>query len=123
MLNRLSYYIDELRSEGKIDYDDYLNLREMSDQLGDENDALRKRLERALELPCKIGDKVYEIHKKCDGHNCPYNGGYGQWRCHYGGKQNCEPFITINEFCYSDIPRVGKTIFTSKEAAEARLAE
>ena len=47
MLNRLSYYIDELRSDDKIDYDVYLNLREMSDQLGDENAALRERLDKA----------------------------------------------------------------------------
>lgn len=47
MLNRLSYYIDELRSDDKIDYDVYLNLREMSDQLGDENAAMRERLEKA----------------------------------------------------------------------------
>lgn len=46
MLNRLSYYIDELRSDGKIDYDVYLNLREMSDQLGDENAKLKEMLSR-----------------------------------------------------------------------------
>lgn len=42
-LNRLSYYIDELRSDDKIDYDVYLNLREMSDQLENENAALREK--------------------------------------------------------------------------------
>ena len=47
MLNRLSYHIDELRSDGKIDYDVYLNLREMSDQLWDEYVELRKKLEKA----------------------------------------------------------------------------
>lgn len=47
MLNRLSYYIDELRSDDKIDYDVYLNLREMSDQLGDKNAVLRERLKNA----------------------------------------------------------------------------
>lgn len=46
MLNRLSYHIDELLREGKIDYDAYLDLREMSDQLGDENEALRKEIEK-----------------------------------------------------------------------------
>ena len=80
-------------------------------------------VEKMVELPCKIGDEVYEVHGKCDGKNCPYNGYYGQWRCSYGGKTNCNPFITVNKFCYSDIPRVGKTIFVTKEAAEARLAE
>lgn len=59
MLNRLSYYIDELRSDGKIDYDVYLNLREMSDQLGDENAALRERLEKAVELKAKRLDVIY----------------------------------------------------------------
>ena len=88
-----------------------------------ENAALRERLEKAVELPCKIGDEVYEVHGKCDGKNCPYNGDYGQWRCIYGGKRNCNSFITVNKFCYSDIPRVGKTIFVTKKAAEARLAE
>ena len=47
MLNRLSYYIDELRGDGKIDYDVYLNLREMSDQLWDEYVEIRKKLEKA----------------------------------------------------------------------------
>lgn len=63
MLNRLSYYIDELRSDDKIDYDVYLNLREMSDQLGDENAALRERLEKAIILPCKLGDKLYFVNE------------------------------------------------------------
>lgn len=88
-----------------------------------ENASLRERLDKAIELPCKIGDEVYEVHGKCDGKNCPYNGDYGQWRCSYGGKSNCNPFITVNKFCYSDIPRVGRTIFVTKKAAEARLAE
>ena len=48
---------------------------------------------------------------------------YGQWRCDYGGKTNCNPFITVNKFCYSNIPMVGKTIFVTKEEAEARLNE
>ena len=90
-------------------------------ELKAENAALRERLEKAVELPCKIGDEVYEVHGKCDGKNCPYNGDYGQWRCSYGGKTNCNSFITVNKFCYSDIPRVGKTIFVTKKAAEARL--
>lgn len=88
-----------------------------------ENAALREKLKNAVALPCKVGDEVYEVHGKCDGKNCPYNGYYGQWRCSYGGKRNCNSFITVNKFCYSDIPMVGKTIFVTKEEAEARLAE
>lgn len=84
---------------------------------------LRDRLDNTVELPCKIGDEVYEVHGKCDRKNCVYNGYYGQWRCDYGGKTNCNPFITVNKFRYCDIPMVGKTIFVTKEAAEARLKE
>lgn len=99
------------------------NYKRIIADLQAENAALKERLEKAVELPCKIGDEVYEVHGKCDGKNCPYNGDYGQWRCIYGGKRNCNSFITVNKFCYSDIPRVGKTIFVTKKAAEARLAE
>lgn len=74
-------------------------------------------------MPCKVGDTAYEVYDKCDGHNCPYNGCSGQWRCHYEGKQRCEPFIKIVQFCYSDIPFVNDTVFVSREAAEARLKE
>ena len=95
-------------------------LEKENEQLKAENAALRERLEKAVELKVKIGDKVYD---KCDGHNCPYNGDYGQWRCHYEGERRCKPFIIIKQFCYSDIPRVGKTIFVTKKAAEARLKE
>lgn len=84
---------------------------------------LRERLGKAVELPAKIGDTVYKVYDKCDGYNCPYNGNYGQWRCHYEGERRCEPFIKIEQFCYSDIPFVNDTVFVSREAAEARLKE
>ncbi len=99
------------------------DLTEQIKNLKAENAALRERLEKAIELPCKIGDEVYEVHGKCDRKNCVYNGYYGQWRCDYGGKTNCNPFITVNKFRYCDIPMVGKTIFVTKEEAEARLNE
>lgn len=101
----------------------YADVLAYIERLKAENAELRKRLEKAVELPCKIGDEVYEVHGKCDGHNCPYNGDYGQWRCHYEGERRCKPFIIIKQFCYSDIPFVNKTIFVLREAAEARLAE
>ena len=84
---------------------------------------LRARLEKAVELPCKLGDTIYKVYDRCDGHNCPYNGHYGQWRCHYEGERRCEPFIKIRQFCYGDIPLVNDTVFVSREAAEARLKE
>ena len=103
--------------------EDIKNYKRIIADLQAENAELRERLEKAVELPCKIGDEVYEVHGKCDRKNCVYNGYYGQWRCDYGGKTNCNPFITVNKFRYCDIPMVGKTIFVTKEAAEARLAE
>lgn len=99
------------------------NYKRIIADLQAENAALRERLEKAVELPVKIGDTVYKVYDKCDGHNCPYNGDYGQWRCHYEGERRCKPFIIIKQFCYSDIPFVNKTIFVLREAAEARLAE
>lgn len=92
-------------------------------QLQSENDALRERLERAVELPCKLGDTIYKVYNKCDGHNCPFNGYYGKWRCHYEGERRCGPFISTEHFCYDHIPFINKTVFTSKEAAEALLVE
>ena len=88
-----------------------------------ENAELRARLEKAVELPCKVGDTIYEVYDKCDGHNCPYNGCSGQWRCHYEGERRCGAFIKIVQFDYCDIPFVNDTVFVSREAAEARLKE
>ena len=88
-----------------------------------ENADLRERLSKAVELPCKLGDTIYEVYDKCEGYNCPYNGYYGQWRCHYEGERRCEPFIKIRQFCYGDILYVNDTVFVSREAAEARLQE
>lgn len=93
------------------------------EKLEAENAALRERLENVVGLPCKIGDIVYKVHDRCNGKACPYNGDYGQWRCHYEGKQRCEPFVETIQFCYENIPQIGKTIFISKEEAESRLAD
>ena len=93
------------------------------ENLQEENAELRARLEKAVELPCRIGDTVYEIYDKCNGNSCPYNGYYGQWRCSYEGKKRCNPFIKVRSFCYNNIPHINKTVFVLREAAEARLAE
>lgn len=75
-------YIDEIITGGKVQ----VNGDTAIDRLTAENAELKARLERAIELPCKIGDEVYEIHGKCDEKNCPYNGDCGQWWCNYDGK-------------------------------------
>ena len=126
MLNRLSYYIDELRSDGKIDYDVYLNLREMSDQLGDENAALRERLSRAVELPCKVGDTIFYVQYFCDYKGCDST--TQQFCC--GCKEMIERekhkekyVICEKSFVLKDLEKIGKKYFTTRKAAEARLAE
>ena len=109
------------RCEGCAVGEKIARLARQNKKLKAENAELRARLEKAVELPCNFGDTVYEVYDKCDGYNCPYNGNDGQWRCHYEGERRCEPFITISQFDYSDIPFVNDTIFVSREAAEARL--
>ena len=102
---------------------DYSGTLAYLQRLKAENDELKARLEKAVELPCKIGDTVYEVHDKCDHRNCPFNGYFGGWRCDYEGKARCDPFIETKQLLYRDIPLLNKTIFASIEAAEARLAE
>ena len=98
-------------------------LEKENEQLKAENADLRERLEKAVELPCKVGDTVYKVYGECNGSDCPYNGAFGQWRCNYKGKDRCKAFIDTRAFRYSDISSINKTIFVSKEAAESRLAE
>ena len=101
----------------------YNVIKNQVEHLEAENAELRARLEKAVELPCKLGDTIYKVYDRCDGYNCPYNGNYGQWRCHYEGERRCKPFIKIEQFDYCDIPFVNDTVFVSREAAEARLKE
>lgn len=114
---------DASNCEGCALGEKFSRLTRQNKKLKAKNAALRERLEKAVELPCKIGDTVYEVYDKCDGHNCPYNGYSGQWRCHYEGERRYEPFIKIAQFDYCDIPFVNDTVFVSMEAAEARLKE
>lgn len=76
-----------------------------------------------VEMPCKKGDTVYKVYGKCSGESCPMNGDYGQWRCHYKGEFMCKPFIDKKKFEYSMLDKIGKTIFTDKAQAKARLQE
>lgn len=110
---------DGVVSQEPVNYD-AATLKMYIAHLEAENTELRARLGKAVELPCKIGDTIYEVYDKCDGHNCPYNGCSGQWRCHYEGERRCGAFIKIEQFDYCDIPFVNDTVFVSREAAEAR---
>lgn len=110
---------EELRQYDKKDSKDTIIAR-----LQAENAALKERLEKAVELPVKVGDTVWlvgYIHVSADAHlQCVeakitdlmmmkdlvrYGAQEGDW-CH--------------EFTNDDI---GEWVFTTHEAAEARLAE
>lgn len=53
-----------------------------------------------IELPCKVGDKVFII-----------------------GRNNHETYINTGRFRISDIEKFGKTVFLTKEEAEKALEE
>ena len=128
---------------------DYAGTLVYLQRLKAENAALRERLEKAVELPCKVGDKVYGVgFTDCeDGHTtnekkkrqifnvCMKMGG----NC-----ENCKYSLpAIEEFTCTHIQLgacgiygqsvliVGdrnenyteNNVFTTREAAEARLAE
>lgn len=95
-----------------------------ADRLEKENAALRERLEKAVELPVKVGDTVWlvgYIHVSADAHlQCVeakiidlmmmkdlvrYGAQEGDW-CH--------------DFTNADI---GRWVFMTREAAEAKIAE
>lgn len=69
-------------------------------------------------LPCKIGDTVFRVFPKCSKSyiQCPFNGGYGIDRCN-----NCDAFIKEESFCLSMFEDIGKTVFLTREEAEATL--
>lgn len=74
---------------------------------------------RLIELPCKIGEKVYEVNKTCEERNL-----YCEDR--YCNKCKTGSFIyRVTESCFklSQINDVNKTVFLTKEEAEAKLKE
>lgn len=71
------------------------------------SDAIQELLKmgnegRLLPLPCPIGSTVYIIGHK-------YRGGSDEW------------WINTGKFRYSDMEKIGKTVFLSQEAAEAEI--
>ena len=90
-----------------------------------ENAALRERLEKAVILPCKVGDTIYEATPV----------GIREWLVtsielkDYGFKVNCEGkndfklhWHFVKTDCCNDFEGKGR-IRVTREAAEKRLAE
>jgi hypothetical protein len=73
---------------------------------------------RLVILPCKVGDKVFRVVPKCSASyvQCPFNGGYGIDRCN-----NCDAFIQEESFYLFMFEDIGKTVFLTREEAEAAL--
>ena len=122
---------------------------EQCEQLKAENAALRERLEKAVELPCKVGDKVYGVgftdcedsrttdeKKKRQIFNVCMKMGGNCEKCKYRRPQ-IEEFVCTH-IQLGDCGIEGKSIlivgdrnenytennvFTTREAAEARLNE
>ena len=94
--------------------------------LQSENAALRERLSRAVELPCKVGDTIFYVQYFCDYKGCDST--TQQFCC--GCKERIERekhkekyVICEKSFVLKDLEEIGKKYFTTREAAEARLAE
>lgn len=101
-------------------------LEKENERLKAENAALRERLEKAVELPCKVGDTIFYVQYFCDYKGCDST--TQQFCC--GCKEMIERekhkekyVICEKSFVLKDLEKIGKKYFTTREAAEARLAE
>ena len=84
-------------------------------------------------LPCKVGDKAFQIDKNCL--DCPHytDGGYSDWcECVLDDNKmmfevdfdkDCIYEIIETKFAYAMIGEFGKTVFLSRAEAEAKLRE
>ena len=107
-------------------------LEKENEQLKSENSALRERLERSVELPLECDSAVWYLntHKSISlNENTVYEGILERYHlAPIDGKLYFVVDIRIkNDYGVTVLPEVekdyGKTWFTTREAAEARLAE
>ena len=79
-----------------------------------------------MELPCKIGKKIYVIDwcsKRYKGYGCPCKCGSTQ-REHVFG-HDCVKYCMVNSrgFCLDDVDRIGKDVFLTKADAKNAIIE
>ena len=105
---------------------DYAGTLAYIKRLQEENAALRERLKKATLLPCKVGDTIFYVQYFCDYKGCDST--TQQFCC--GCKEMIERekhkekyVICEKSFVLKDLEKIGKKYFTTREAAEARLAE
>ena len=90
-------------------------------ELKAENAALRERLDKAVELPCRVGDKVYCIHGMS-------NPEMLEWQVNEIRITDHNYMLQLGRAGTKDYRNeasqfYGKWWFVTREAAEARLAE
>ena len=79
-----------------------------------------------VETPCKVGDTVYCVEYFCNYKGCSSDEQMFCCGCHemIERERRKEKFvISKKKFRLQDLDRVGKTLFPTEEAAEARLKE
>lgn len=76
---------------------------------------------RLIELPCEVGDTVYEILPPCDDTLlCETFQKFFISRC---VNKECGHYIQIKQFRIELLEKFGNTVFLTKEEAEAKLKE
>lgn len=80
-----------------------------------------------VRLPCRIGSTVYRVIEKCKPRfmECPFAGGHGISRCHSTKDRYkfCGAYIEETRFELAIIDEIGKTVFLTRDEAEAALAK
>lgn len=129
-MSKIKEFFQSLVKAGTIPQEpmnyDAATLKIYIDHLEAENAALRERLEKAVELPCKVGDTIFYVQYFCDYKGCDST--TQQFCC--GCKEMIERerhkekyVICEKSFVLKDLEKIGKKYFTTREAAEARLNE
>ena len=106
------------------------SLEEMLEKLSHYEDLEEQG--RLIELPCAVGDTVYLIssqYSECSKHQERFND-YNCQGCEDECDSHKEYFIYVNENISAEwivramgLNRFGKTVFTTREEAEAKLKE
>ena len=129
-MSKIKEFFQSLVKAGTIPQEpmnyDAATLKIYIDHLEAENADLRERLEKSVELPCKVGDTIFYVQYFCDYKGC--NSTTQQFCC--GCKEMIERekhkekyVICEKSFALKDFEKIGKKYFTTREAAETRLAE